>query len=652
MAIGLKLPKNKEALAVVLSDIITRAEPYRNRMKVRTKTIDLYMQGVRNFGPIDPIGGTVVANYPIDAQPSFKFEGLLNSYLTELGRFLQVDLSPVATRLGQGLDGLRKASTAQVVFDDAVSKSDIASLTQALLPPFLRSGHMAFGAFADNGPPRIELIPGWELSSYPVDPVSSENIDALFRVRWVTLSWLVENKIITQEQANNNKVELNAQTSPIGTKPHDSPEKNEGWFSGTAKQAMAAIKGDKEKETIAKWVRFVETWVRDRNDYLIRYVAMAGRFIAQDSDLSNFKTPMPIQSARYVDSGGFYGRGKMEQLIPLNQEVEFMLSQMFTNVENFDVYGMLCISSQMGLSVEQVQQARSGEKVLVYNPDVYNPTGQPFVLPPANSGKMPLDIVNLGLGLMSNQSPQSEMMQGDAPGRVDSASALSLLYETSNVPLTGPTESIATALSKTYKALLWLIKQEWGDRKTVALTLDDDVLVGIKYNHKTGQVSLDKDAIPNPEEVQITVAAKVPQSISQSKAELKEQLAMQIITPREYRLQSRKLGLSMPVANDYEWQAYRKAKLENIILYGDGQSPGEIAVSPRDFHEVHLEVLQAFMARPEFPLASDAVQEFFKTHYDQHQEAMGNYPEGLPYPGGEDDLIQAAQARDEQENRL
>ena len=659
MAVGLILPQDPDALSDVLTDMVARGEVQRNREKIRWLLITLYMQGVRDFTALDWATGSVVANYEggVSREEGMRFEKLLDIYQTEYGRFMQMNLSPVAGRKGQGLDSLRKASTAQLVLDNAISAEQVQVLTQSLLPPFLRGGHLGIGAFSDGGSPRLELIPGWELMGWPIDPVISENVDAIFRIRWVTKTWLIDNNLLTEKQATVDEAKLSFQNVPVGVQPERSDVMAAGGAilgrnSNAALSKSRSSKSEDERKT--QWTRLVECWTRDREDHLQQYAPMAGKLIlGKLTDVTGDKVPMPIQSAKYVDTGGFYGRGLMEQLIPLNNEVEYMLNQLFRNIEDLDLYGVMCLSNQMGISKEEVQEARrSSSKVLMYQPDVFNPQAQPFNLKPANAGKFPVDVINIALGLMQTQSRQSEMLSGDAPGRVDSASALSFLYETGNIPLTGPTESISTAVTRAYRSLLYQIKQDWSDRKVVELTLDDDILVGINYDPQSGQVTLEQDAIPNPDEVKVTIAAKMPVSDSAMKQELKEQLQAQIITPRQYRIEIRKRGLNVPVANEYEWQSYRTAKLENIMLYGNGEEPGQAIPSKRDYHEVHLEVLQAFMARPEYRLAKEAVQNAFVQHLEFHFEEMGQFPEGMPHVGNEDEIIQAAQMANQQREQM
>ncbi|KKN93455.1 hypothetical protein LCGC14_0198880 [marine sediment metagenome] len=115
----------------------------------------------------------------------------------------------------------------------------------------------------------------------------------------------------------------------------------------------------------------------------------------------------------------------------------------------------------------------------------------------------------------------------------------------------------------------------------------------------------------------------------QQKLEVKESLEKGYITLDEFSFQVREKGLNIPVGNETAWQNYRRAKLENLTLFGDGEKPGEIKVSERDMHLVHKSVLDAFMARPEFYAASVAVRDVFIKHYDEHNVGLGILPEGM-----------------------
>ena len=644
MTTRLVLPEDDKSLVKMVKRVVGSAEPYRNRERVRWLLTSLYMQGIREFTNIDWINGAVdvVFHNQLYSDLDFKFEKILQTYQTELGRLMQLDLSPQVKRRGEGLDGLRKASISQILLNDRMPKSKSDAFKLKILPSFLKYGHVGIGAFRGPNGPYSGVIPPWELMSIPANPTDIMDSEGIMRVRWMTPEGLEKEGL----EVKGNEADLELQTAPRGQTPV-----GEMAFSlpGLHKaQPMPStsntVKEDKNEDK-QQWTKLVEIWVRSQDNILEQYGAVAGKMVLKKNTIAPVdKIPCPMNIVRYLDVGGFYGRGFVDQFIPLNNEAEYMLNQLFKNVEDFDQFGFLCLSTQMGLSLEDVMTARSGSKVLFYNTDIYNEKAQPFNIQPANTGMMPTKIVEICLGLMQTQSQQSELFSGDAPGRVDNAKALSLLYETANIPLSGPTESLSAALSGAYKSLLWLTRDEWDNNEPVALTLSDDALVGVVYDKISGEVTIDRESIHSPHEVVISVGSKMHMSEAQLRADLQESLESGIITPREYRIKVREAGLRIPVGNEVEWQSYRRAKMENVVLYGDGIKPGKIITSVNDLHEVHLEVLQAFMARPEYHLAEQGVRDKFEAHRDFHTQALGEFPEGMPYPGTEDEILQQQQA--------
>ena len=177
--------------------------------------------------------------------------------------------------------------------------------------------------------------------------------------------------------------------------------------------------------------------------------------------------------------------------------------------------------------------------------------------------------------------------------------------------------------------MLGICRDIWPTSKVVEINNLDDSLAGIAFDMETGEINLAKNAIPAPDEVNINIASEIPISKEQQKLELKEALKDQIITLDEYSFKVRELGLSSPVGNEVAYQNYRRAKLENLALFGDGETPGKAIVSERDMHMIHKSVLDAFMARPEFYAATPAVRDKFIEHYDEHNVGLGIFPEGM-----------------------
>ena len=210
---------------------------------------------------------------------------------------------------------------------------------------------------------------------------------------------------------------------------------------------------------------------------------------------------------------------------------------------------------------------------------------------------------------------------------------LGMLFETSSIPLTGPAYALASGFTTVYRAMLELAKERWSNLEMSAISMLDDSVIGLVMNTATGALDTEANALPLPEEVDISVVSALPVSPEQQKAELANALQLQVITPREYRLMARKQGLDLPVGNDAEWENHRNAVMENLILFGDGKTPGEALVSSHDMHMEHLETLNTFRAKPEFLFASPEVRESFITHHTEHMRGMGTgYPESMPYP--------------------
>jgi hypothetical protein len=213
-------------------------------------------------------------------------------------------------------------------------------------------------------------------------------------------------------------------------------------------------------------------------------------------------------------------------------------------------------------------------------------------------------------------SGQSEMFAGNAPGRADSAAAFGRLFDIASIPMIPATASIADCFQGVYKAWISAIRPLWNTKeKAIQAFATDDSMMGVVVDPGSGKVQLDKNVLPSPFEVKIDVKDRDPFSKQQRINELKEHFKMEIIDPFDYRVHVWREGLDLPVGNWAEEAQVRKSMLNNLIMFGDGETPGEIITSDRaDNPKVQLRILEQFMARPEYSLASVAVREKFETY--------------------------------------
>lgn len=651
-----KLPKdiatNKAQVEEIFQYLVTSGRSRMNPVSINWYINHFYMRGLRNFTNINYGDGTLNASYLDESGVlKFKYEDILSKYQAQLGRLLSINLAPAVSRRGESLDGLKKASVGQVVLDSMFPQEKVSKLGLDAFPILLQYGTIGFGLWVESQESMgIECIPPWELIPIPIDVSAPTDVRGLMRIRYVPTDW-VKSLSITPGKGKKVYKGMDDFKVPFGDLPADATGKFQGTASLTTvgggffvrsatsnSQVETQWKGRKAKrdKTHTDVTLLVEVWTETTDGYLAEYLILAGSYtnlnLLHRYDHSKQKYHMPIRVARDVTVGGFYGRSFVDQLLPLNTEAEYSLSSLFQTISDYDLYGLLMWPASLGTPPE-AHRGQDGIKRITYEPDYTTPELKPFQIQPAKMTKPQIDGTMIAGSLMDKLANQpTEMLKGGAPGRVDSASGLGFLYETSAIPLSPTAKNVALAIAGVYRAMLGVCKDVWPNTKVVSISNLDDSLAGINLDAETGEVSLAKNAIPSPDEVSINVASEVPVSKEQQKLELKEALEKQRINLNEYEFQVRKKGLDSVVGNEVAYQNRRRAILENLSLFGDGETPGKIIVSERDMHLIHKEVLDAFMARPEFYAASQKVRDAFVQHWDEHNLGGGSQLEQMPYP--------------------
>ena len=640
-------PGNKQQVEQIVQYLISTGKSKQNPVAINWYMNYFYMKGLRNFSNINYAAGTLNASY-LDASGvlKFRYEDIVAKYQAQLGRLLAINLAPAVSRRGVSLDGLRKASTGQVVLDSAFPQEKVAKLALNIFPSLLHYGTIGLGLWVEGEDSiGIEVINPWELIPIPIDVSTPSDVRGLMRVRYVPTDY-VKSLAITPGKGSQVYKGMDDLKVPFGDMPADVSSRFQGTASLThagggffIRSGQSQIetqwkgRGTKKDKTQMNVTLLVEVWTETTDGYLAEYLVFAGSYQKLNQlyrhDHSQSKYYMPVKIARDIVVGGFYGRSFIDTLIPLNTEAEFSLSSLFQSVADYDLYGFQLWPASLGTPTE-AHRGQDGIKRLVYEIDYTCPEQKPENIFPAKISKANIEAAMVAGGLMDKLANQpTEMLKGGAPGRVDSASGLGFLYETSGIPLSPTAKNVAEAVSGIYRSMLGICRDIWPAEKVVSVSSLDDSLAGIAFDMETGEVTLAKNAIPSPDDVNINVASEVPISKEQQKLELKEALKDGVLTLNEYSYKVRELGLTSPVGNEVAWQNYRRAKLENLALFGDGETPGKVIVSERDMHIIHKEVLDAFMARPEFYAASDAVRGKFVEHYEEHNTGLGIFPEGM-----------------------
>lgn len=642
-------PANKKQVEDIIFNLVQTGKGKRNPYSIRWYIANFYMQGLREFSSIDYTSGTVQIAYMNEAGLlKFRYEDIVAKYQAQLGRLMAMNLSPAIGRKGVSLDGMKKASVAQVVLDEAFPPDKVKQLSLRLSPTLLLYGTAGLGLWVESSDSLgIDVIPPWELLPIPIDIAGPSDVRGLMRVRFVPTDWIKNLQITPGANTKDSKAIDDVQL-PVGMLPVSADVLGDGLLSmanagggfyvktaDPSGRDMASGKQPKVDKTRTGVTQLVEVWTETSDGYLAEYIVLAGMSKLTQlyrKDHTAEKYPMPVRIVRDITVGSFWGRSFVDLQIPLNHELELAISSMFQSVADFDLYGLLLWPTTLG-TPPLARRGQDGLKVLAYEPDYTSPDVKIQPVQPAKMTGPQIDAIRVAIGLMDKIANQpNEMMTGEAPGRTDSAAGFNFLWERSGIPLSPTSKNIADGVSGIYRAALRILKDNWPDQKVVGISQLDDSLAGIILDQDTGTLSLSKNAIPYPDEVNVSIASEVPVSKEQQKFELKEALDKQRITLEEYSFKVRTQGLDLPVGMEVEWQNYRRAMLENIVLFGDGETPGQVIVSERDHQRIHQQVIDAFMARPEFYAANQKVRDAFVKHQEEHKYGQATLPEGMQTP--------------------
>lgn len=661
------LPDAEGDLAEVCTRLITDAKAEQRIASVEWWITRHYLKGCRVFDNIDYDRGIVVPNYKNSyTGVPFKYEEMNAKRTTEIGRLMRLDTSPAVVRQNVGLDGLRRESVSQAVLDAINPYLNPEPKKRAFIEMLVDYG--CAGMLAYELPPdetdkvnkaasvSTEVIPPWELLFLPASAKSPQEVCGVARRRWVSLKWLKDVNFAgaTLKHLDNDKdPDLQVMELPQGstvTADQDIIPPTSPGVTATRSSQDDRVKGKTPK--MDKFVPLTEIWFQYGNGRLSRYIVMVGKKVGRDKDYKNTDGGpcMPLGVAILGEGIGLYGRGFIPLLIPLNIEVEAAMLNMLREVQNIRVLGVTILPMSLGVDQSDLQGlGTDGRRFVLADRDAMRPSEEPVQLSPVLSGDLPEKVINIGLGMLDRLGQQPEIVtQGRPPGRVDSKVGMEFLYQASTLPLGQIASSIATAYGTVYKALLGYAKK-WKSVVLNLATMKDDSVIGIQLDPSSGSLELSKNALPDPLKLELGIKSQKPVDVDARKAELYELQSRQGISWVEFKITARLENLEVPLRDDVVWQNYRMAILRNIVLFNDGESPGDInemlpglQPSEYDIPEIHLMVVHRLMASPEFALASKAVQDAFDRLVQQYQDQAGRQPEELGYPEDEAEMADMA----------
>lgn len=646
----LAFPDGGEELVEAVDSSAALAIKERNVAAIDWQTSQLYMKGHRRFYVSDWEHGDVQLPYENeDGELEYKLEFVLQQFQVQLGRLLSLNVRPV---IGKGedfsLDGVRKAGMGQSVVNHMVSRLGTQSLKMLyaqyceMLLLYGMGGlyHYRTGKPGDDIGKRtaLKIVPPWELLPIPAEPLSPADVMGVNYRRRVPLKWLTSYLPgITKDESM-----LRVEERGYGEAPSHNTEygvESQGGAGHRMRRRREEMSVSKSKgaKTAKRNERGTQPWVTLEEVYLFAAKGLVARYIVKVGDWAmseEYEEPIvsPLALGRYIPIG-FYGRSYVGYLMGQNYENEKMAANQFRNVSDFDIFGDTFYPLNAGINKRALEQP-GRRKMIGYTP---NPSlrGDPFfTIQPHNVGDYPGKILSMGIELQKMLGGQGEMYSGGAPGRVDSLPGLSMINEVGNIGLVGTTHEIAECFSQIYRSFLQAAGAEKSDGSNIRLTFLDDRILGVAMNAQDGSISLDDNPIPDPSEVEVDIAARALTSQVQTKQEALHLLEQRYITLQEFRIYNERAGLGFPVVDRGDYEAYRKAIIQKILLFNDGETPGPVLFG-REYDRPHvaLPVIMELMASMEFSLAQQPVRDAFIEWKTQLEEMIGQFPEQLPGAG-------------------
>ena len=636
------LTKDKASLCQVIYRHIEREEANHSYRYTMWSLAWYYLNGARRFDVFDPETGMLQPHHlDEDGNMEFQSQELLSAIDRVVGVLSAMDVRPKILRSGSSLSQVRDRSIAQVIADAMVSR-DRAEETLTEFAHILATcgccgiaGHVVdsptVGLTAD-----LEVVHPRELYAFPSLGMDHTKQRGLIRERIVPMSYLVEK---FGRKIKTNKEKLFYFSVEAGAAPQDDSDyadrlsNTTGGLRYSGGSGYTGQGGD-PTETQYELVRIRELWMLGHRNTVTRYAVTSGDYVITDEEYTDVEVYCPIGVARFIETGSFYGAGLFDLLFSISREMEKLLKALFNNIRDIDQYGILVLPQGQFNERAALRDVGRGLRVLPYEPDAIDPGFRPFNIAPVNSGDLPGKTAQYAKQLMDQINPFRDLVANK--GRVDSAAGLGFLDEKNRQLMMTPMRSIEKAFSQSHRAMLTQASRALAlSRKAIPvnnLTLD---LAGAVIDGESGFVSFANNPLPTIANLGITIKETNPRSeVARKQEALQLYAAPGFQDPIRLMLLSLQEGLDFAIYMEEERAAYEMVVKNCLMLYGNGEAPGEIILTPHTaLPNLQLRVLTSFMAGPQMAMADPSVQDEFMKYKQFLQQGLGNIlPEGVPLP--------------------
>ena len=640
----IQLPKDKQSLAKAVNGHFDRellnAAPKFTTMRIA----QAYLMGVRKFQYIDFRSGKVVGSIDLDGKTlPFAGSDLLKAVDQVTGHLSAYDMTPVVERVGSSLNSIRETANAQVLLDAMVSPEDIKNVQKTFSWMMAALGCAGLHGFVDNQEigslgltASIQAVHPFELVPFPSFAHDISKLGGLGRQSFVPIEVLVERfgrrRVNSFFKDRPYWLEIIAGEDPTGSII------GEGFKQPSPDDALGT--------TPQGYMRIRELWVDGPRGTCRRKVTISGDAVIEDLDFTGLEVYRPLYVGRFIENGTFYGAGMYDLLYPIARQLEFMNDALFKDVTNKNKYGFLVLP-QGNLSVNKaMQEYHDGLKVMLLEPDNYSDNGmRPLHVQPPTNGDAANRTVVYAKTYLDSLSPLTDIIR--EKGRIDSQTGLAFLQEQVNRAMTNPTAGMASAFSCMYKSLLQQgVGRVMQGGARIPLTKINLALAGASIDWAAETVEFNGAPINNMSLLNPKPKLTGAKSPTQRKMEALELTKLGVATPQQFLLKAIEEGWDLPIWMAGDSAEYESSVRDALILYGDGETPGNVEVNPNFIRPaLRLMIWDSFMASSKMMAASVEVKNAFIQTREMYQEMTSqNLPPDMPNSLDEEASLGASNA--------
>ena len=642
---GPKLPKGTD-LARVIERHVEREESALRRRMLRWLIAYYYAMGYRRFDLVNPWNATVAAyelnkdgTVPVQVQEMLSIMGRVT------GQFMALDLMPDVNRQGNALSAIRDRAVAEILLNSGVSKQQIEmeKEKQALCLSLLGCCGLHMNC-VDSATVGLtldpEIVHPSELLPFPSVGLDLTKVRGRMRTRYIDMNRLKE---VFGNGVSRKKDEMDWATREIGDLDEAAVATTDELQASRSRvyTSLSGDKGESNNKQMYEAVRIRELWLDGPRNTVSRYCVTSGDAVIHDEEYT-VERYHPLHIMRYGMNGGYWGYGLFDLLLSVAREFEKCVTTMVNSTYDLDNFPVVLIPSGALNERKIFNRGDRNLKFATLSLEArYSGGGdfRPLVInPPVND--QPGRTASFLSGILDKYNPVPDLIR--QKGRGESLPFMQFLDEEARKPTSAAVQSIISAWSSAYQyACNKLTMMVVESPRPVPVTHVTLGLAGAVIDWNKNSITFSDNPIPDVSRLSFGVMEQSPRATPILKAEAMLMLQVHQDLDR-FILTALEEGLDFPMWMNQEQAAYDTVKMDILSLYNDGETPGEIVISPNlTLPRLQLRVLDSFMASPVLRAASVDIINVFQQYKTTLMTYMGEIlPEPVPDPY-EDAIVQS-----------